>query len=98
VRELAKNKEDVESLDLTQMLERLDLRNSNMPPALPSYHELYPSHWANNPDVERKHLNLITKIKNWPTYEDNQVCECKEGTRNQVRKYFWLVINLFLAV
>jgi hypothetical protein len=74
VKELAKNKDDVEMLDLTPMLERLDLKNSAMPPAMPTYHELYPSHWANDPDVERKHFNLITKIKNWPKYEDKEVC------------------------
>ena len=71
VKELASNKYDVENLDLSTMLDNLNLKEST--PSMPSYSDLYPSHWANDPAVEEKHLQLITKIKTWPMNDKHEV-------------------------
>ena len=71
VKELASNKYDVENLDLSTMLDNLNLKESI--PSMPSYSDLYPSHWADDPAMEEKHLQLITKIKTWPMNEKKEV-------------------------
>ena len=50
--------------ELTNKIEvlRLDEKDAN----LPSYHEVFPSNWANSTESENRHLELNTKIKNWP--------------------------------
>ena len=71
VKELAASKYDVENLDLSKMLEELDLRESI--PSMPAYDDLYPEHWANNDDLERRHRDLMLKIKKWPLNDKNEV-------------------------
>jgi len=70
VKELAASKYDVENLDLSKMLEELDLRESI--PSMPAYDDLYPEHWANNDDLERRHRDLMLKIKKWPLNDKNE--------------------------
>ena len=64
MKELAASKYDVENLELSQMLEELDLKESI--PRMPAYDDLYPKNWANNDDLERRHRELMRKIKLWP--------------------------------
>ena len=76
VKELAANK--YEDSELSRMLDRLNLQEST--PSMPAYDDLYPPHWANNEELERRHLDLMLKIKKWPM-NDNEV----RRTRNQER-------------
>ena len=68
VKELAANK--YEDSELSRMLDRLNLQEST--PSMPAYDDLYPPHWANNEELERRHLALMLKIKKWPM-NDNEV-------------------------
>ena len=77
MKELAANK--YEDSELSRMLDRLNLQEST--PSMPSYDDLYPPHWANNEELERRHLELMLKIKKWPMY-DNEV-----RTRNRERLF-----------
>ena len=70
MKELAASKYDVENLELSKMLEELDLQESI--PRMPAYDDLYPEHWANNDHLESRHRELMLKIKKWPKY-DNEV-------------------------
>jgi len=72
VKELASNKYDVENLDLSTMLDNLNLSPESVP-SMPSYSDLYPSHWADDPAMEEKHLQLITKIKTWPMNDKKEI-------------------------
>merc|ERR1712226_1671884 len=76
VKELAASKYDVENLELSQMLEELDLKESI--PRMPAYDDLYPKNWANNDDLERRHRELMHKIKLWPiiTINDKNEFDC----------------------
>jgi hypothetical protein len=40
---------------------------------LPSYDDLYPKNWANNPAVEARHREIDKKIVAWPRDENNQI-------------------------
>ena len=71
MKELAASKYDVENLELSKMLDNLDLHESN--PSMPAYDDLYPAHWANNDELERRHLELMLKIKKWPMNDKNEV-------------------------
>ena len=71
VKELAASKYDVENLELSKMLEELDLQESI--PRMPAYDDLYPEHWANNGNLERRHRELMLKIKKWPMNDKNEV-------------------------
>merc|ERR1712088_613742 len=51
-------------------LDNLDLHESN--PSMPAYDDLYPAHWANNDELERRHLELMLKIKKWPMNDKNE--------------------------
>ena len=77
MKELAANK--YEDSELSRMLDRLNLQEST--PSMPAYDDLYPPHWANNEQLERRHLELMLKIKKWPMY-DNEV-----RTRNRERLF-----------
>jgi len=70
VKELAASKYDVENLELSKMLEKLDLQESI--PSMPAYDDLYPEHWANNDELERRHRDLMLKIKMWPINDKNE--------------------------
>ena len=70
VKDLARDEEDVDNLDIRQMLSKLSLGSS---PTMPTYTELYPTHWANNPAMEQRHLELITKMQSWPINDNNEV-------------------------
>merc|ERR1712233_207757 len=70
VKELAASKYDVENLELSKMLEKLDLKESI--PTMPAYEDLYPEHWANNDELERRHRDLMLKIKLWPINDKNE--------------------------
>ena len=41
--------------------------------SMPAYDDLYPAHWANNDELERRHLELMLKIKKWPMNDKNEV-------------------------
>lgn len=84
VKELASNKYDVENLDLSTMLDNLNLSPESVP-SMPSYSDLYPSHWADDPAMEEKHLQLITKIKTWPMND-----------KKEVRHSFFFLLNYLL--
>ena len=71
VKELAASKYDVENLELSKMLEELDLQESI--PRMPAYDDLYPEHWANDDDLEMRHRELMLKIKKWPINDKNEV-------------------------
>ena len=71
VKELAASKYDVENLELSKMLEDLNLQESI--PSMPAYDDLYPQHWANNDDLESRHKDLMLKIKKWPLNDKNEV-------------------------
>ena len=71
MKELAASKYDVENLELSKMLEKLDLKESI--PTMPAYEDLYPEHWANNDELERRHRDLMLKIKLWPINDKNEV-------------------------
>ena len=71
VKELAASKYDVENLELSKMLEELALQESI--PRMPAYDDLYPEHWANNDNLERRHRELMLKIKKWPMNDKNEV-------------------------
>ena len=62
MKELAANK--YEDSELSRMLDNLNLQEST--PSMPAYDDLYPPHWANNEELERRHLDLMLKIKKWP--------------------------------
>jgi len=70
VKELAANK--YEDSELSRMLDRLNLQEST--PSMPAYDDLYPPHWANNEQLERRHLELMLKIKKWPMNENEFDC------------------------
>jgi len=78
VKELAASKYDVENLELSQMLEELDLKESI--PRMPAYDDLYPKNWANNDDLERRHRELMRKIKLWPIITINDKNEVWQET------------------
>ena len=71
VKELAASKHDVENLELSKMLEELNLQEST--PRMPAYDDLYPEHWANNDHLESRHRELMLKIKKWPMNDKNEV-------------------------
>ena len=77
VKELAANK--YEDSELSRMLDNLNLQEST--PSMPAYDDLYPPHWANNEELERRHLALMLKIKKWPM-NDNEV-----RTRNREKLF-----------
>jgi len=70
VKELAASKHDVENLELSKMLEELNLQEST--PRMPAYDDLYPEHWANNDHLESRHRELMLKIKKWPMNDKNE--------------------------
>jgi len=70
VKELAANK--YEDSELSRMLDNLNLQEST--PSMPAYDDLYPPHWANNEQLERRHLELMLKIKKWPMNENEFDC------------------------
>ena len=79
MKELAASKHDVENLELSKMLEELNLQEST--PRMPAYDDLYPEHWANNDHLESRHRELMLKIKKWPM-NDNEV-----RTRNREKLF-----------
>ena len=38
-------------------------------PTMPTYTELYSTHWANNPGMEQRYTELITKMQRWSINE-----------------------------
>ena len=60
-----------EDSELSRLLDRLNLQES--PPSMPAYDDLYPPKWANNEELEKRHLDLMLKIKKWPRNGENEV-------------------------
>ena len=66
---MAASKYDVENLDLSKMLDNLSMSI----PTMLTYDDLYPKHWANNDNLEKRHRELMLKIKKWPRNGENEV-------------------------
>merc|ERR1719369_862050 len=70
VSDIASNPGIIEKLDLSQMMSRLNL--SEMP-SFPTYQEIFPHKWANNSQVELRHMEIIRRLQSWPKTEDNEM-------------------------
>jgi len=68
--DVTSNKDIVESLNLTSMMNKLSLVNEK--PKFPSYDELFPSKWANNKTLEERHKEIVSKIQKWPKDDTNE--------------------------
>jgi len=70
VSDIVTNQEFIESLDLSQMMSRLNLAEV---PKFPSYQQIFPEKWANNKDVEQRHMEIINRIQNWPRSDTKEL-------------------------
>ena len=68
--DIASNPVIMESLDLSQMMSRLNLSEI---PKFPTYQEIYPQKWANNEEVEQRHMEIIKRLQGWPRGDNNEV-------------------------
>ena len=84
MKELAANK--YEDSELSRMLDRLNLQESTS--SMPAYDDLYPPHWANNEQLERRHLELMLKIKKWPMNDNEVRTRNREKLFNLLSYYF----------
>ena len=75
---LARNPKLVKSLELEELLSRLDLLKDPCDSRRPSYNELYPTGWARNTQTELRHREAVHKIVHWPALHNNKVGGCKE--------------------
>ena len=70
VTDIVSNPDIIESLDLSQMMSRLNLSET---PKFPTYQEIFPEKWANNSQVEQRHMDIMRRLQSWPKKEDNEV-------------------------
>jgi len=70
VSDIASNPVIMESLDLSQMMSRLNLSEI---PKFPTYQEIYPQKWANNEEVEQRHMEIIKRLQGWPRGDNNEL-------------------------
>jgi len=70
VSDIASNPAIMESLDLSQMMSRLNLSEI---PKFPTYQEIYPQKWANNDEVEQRHMEIIKRLQSWPRKDNNEL-------------------------
>ena len=66
---MAASKYDVENMELSKMLNLHAPKTASML----TYDDLYPKHWANNDNMEKRHRVLMLKIKQWPRNDKNEV-------------------------
>ena len=59
------------SLDIPDLLSRLDLSKEAADTRMPAYEELYPDRWAGDRQAEERHRDAVYKIVNWPTDDKN---------------------------
>jgi len=70
VTDIVSNPDIIESLDLSQMMSRLNLSET---PKFPTYQEIFPEKWANNSQVEQRHMDIMRRLQSWPKKEDNEL-------------------------
>jgi hypothetical protein len=63
----------VKSLEIEDLMLRLDLSKDPSDSRRPSYNELYPTGWARDKHSELKHREAIHKIIHWPASDNNKV-------------------------
>jgi len=71
VLDITSNPDMVESLDLTNIMSRLSLKDTT--PTFPTYQEIFPEKWANDRKVEERHLEIMRRIQSWPKDENNEI-------------------------
>ena len=64
---IARDKETIQSLALSDLLSRLDLSKDTQ---VPTYKVLYPENSLNDRETQGKHQVIVRKIVNWPR-DDN---------------------------
>ena len=71
MKDLAETNFDAE---LTHKFDSLNLKDKT--PRMPSYHDVFDPLLANKSELEKKqHLDLVTKIKDWPMINSEFVSE-----------------------
>eukprot|EP00092_Neocalanus_flemingeri_P003211 GFUD01003433.1.p1 GENE.GFUD01003433.1~~GFUD01003433.1.p1 ORF type:complete len:764 (+),score=132.24 GFUD01003433.1:47-2338(+) len=70
VNDIVSNPDVMDSLDLSQIMSRLDLSDT---PRFPTYQEIYHKNWANDSKVEERHMEIMNRIQSWPKNEYNEL-------------------------
>jgi hypothetical protein len=89
---LATNANIVKSLELEELLSKLDLSKDQSYSRRPSYNELYLTEWARNTHTELRHREAVHKIVHWPALNNNKVgriVTVLKHNLNTTRKYFF---------
>ena len=73
MREIARNQSLVKSLELEDLMSRLDLSKDSADTQRPSYADLYPQGWRKDALAELQHREAVHKIVHWPVDKDNKV-------------------------
>ena len=63
----------VTSLELHELMSRLDLSKDESESRRPSYDELYPDGWAWDKQAELRHREAVHKIVHWPANDKHVV-------------------------
>ena len=68
--QIARDKEAIQSLALSDLLTRLDLSKDAQ---VPTYRVLYLENLPNEKETKEKHQEIVRKIVNWPRDDNNRV-------------------------
>ena len=79
---LSMNPDLVKSLEIEDLMTKLDLSKDPSDCRRPSYNELYPTGWARDQHTEIRHREAIHKIVHWPSSDKNKVEDTQYQNRN----------------